>query len=486
MVGSLDITALAGVDLSTTQVVLIAAGGIALAVGAFFAARWAWPHVRGWSRGRQIAAGAASVLVVAAGAYALYTALDRPDDVLNEDVPFKAEKNEKKSTIKAVSWPMYGYDRARTRYLPSKRVNPPFGSSLWSFQAGKLLEFSPVVAGGKLYLTDKDALVRQMDVGTGRVHWKRKVGELNASSPAFADGRLFAVTLEPGDIQALRAKDGKVLWERALPGRSESSPVVYRDKVIVGTEPGTLYALDVRTGKVRWSVDTGGAVKGGASLNNGIAFFGNYAGELWAVDAANGKVKWQTSTQSGSFGRSDRIYSTPAIAFGRVYVGGIANRVYSFNEENGDLAWSKSTGDFVYAGPAVAEVPGAPPTVYIGSVDQNFYALDAKTGSTRWRKHVGGPILGAASIIGRVAYVGVIGPNNGTFGFDADSGKKVFEHELGEYNPVISDGKRLILTGSSALRVFPPHVDKKKKGRQGKGGAEKASEKPADGAGEAE
>jgi hypothetical protein len=108
----------------------------------------------------------------------------------------------------------------------------------------------------------------------------------------------------------------------------------------------------------------------------------------------------------------------------------------------------------VYPSPAVADTRRTEPTVYIGSKDQSFYALDARTGEVRWQKDVGGIVLGAGSVIGEVAYVGVLGPQNGTLGFDAKTGKKVFEHEFGEYNPVISDGKRLYLTGTSGIRAF--------------------------------
>ena len=56
-------------------------------------------------------------------------------------------------------------------------------------------------------------------------------------------------------------------------------------------------------------------------------------------------------------------------------------------------------------------------------------------------------------MLGEVVYVAGLGPNIGTFGFDAKTGKKVFESDLGEYNPVISDGERMYLTGTTA-RAF--------------------------------
>ena len=125
---------------------------------------------------------------------------------------------------------------------------------------------------------------------------------------------------------------------------------------------------------------TGGAVKGALALDDGTVFADNYAGEVYAIDAGNGHVKWTAHTQGGGFLRGGGVYSTPAVAWGRVYLGGLDGRVYSFVEKTGELAWSHSTGAEVYPSPAVAETPHSPPTVYVGSEDKHFYALDAKTG----------------------------------------------------------------------------------------------------------
>lgn len=408
---------------------------------------------RSWSvRRRALVAGGVAVVVAGAGVGG-YLALKRPGDVSNPDAKF-VEEPEKKQVIKTVDWRVYGYDDQRTRYLPTKVVRPPYGGSRWSFNAGKLLEFSPVIANGTLYVIDKDAKVIALRAGTGKVKWDNEVGDLAAASPAYADGTVFAVTLEPGAAVALRARDGKVLWERDLPGRTETSPLVYGKNVIVGSEEGGVYALNRKTGAIDWEASTDGYVKGGLALDDGVLYGANYAGQVFAIRAANGSFVWQSSTSGLSFGRGGSVYSTPAVAFGRVYLGSIDGRVYSFEQDTGEIAWSHSTGDWVYPAPAVADTERAGPTVYIGSKDQNFYALDAETGDVRWQKDVRGIVLGAASVIGEVVYVGVIGPNVGTFGFDAKTGKKVFEHEFGEYNPVISDGRRLYLTGTSGIRAF--------------------------------
>jgi outer membrane protein assembly factor BamB len=437
---------------------------------------------RGWSLWQRIMLVGGAVVIAAGAALALYLGFKRPADVVNPEATFipqeQPQRQGQQQRPRTVDWPVYGYDDARTRYLRTRRVNPPFAASIWSFPAGKLLEFSPIIANDTLYFMDKDALFYAMNTNNGNVKWKRDMGSLNASAPAFRRGRLFAVNLEPGQVFALRARNGRVLWKRDLPGRSESSPVVYKGRVIVGVESGDIFAFDAKSGDVRWQIRTEGEVKAGPALHRGTLYVGNYAGEVLAINASNGDVRWRNGTQGAGFGRTGRIYSTPAVAFGRVYLGSIDGRVYSFEADTGELAWSHSTGDWVYAAPAVADTPNSPPTVYIGSMDQSFYALDARDGSVRWQQNIGSPILGAASVIGETVYVSGIDDGVGTLGFRTRNGNKVFEHELGRYNPAVSDGQRLYLTGASVIRAFEPRRRGNREGRAK--GRDRADGRPQD------
>ena len=99
-----------------------------------------------------------------------------------------------------------------------------------------------------------------------------------------------------------------------------------------------------------------------------------------AVDAKTGKLIWQTGSL-GTGVSGGQFYSTPAVAFGRVYAGNNDDRVYSFDLSDGELAWTYSTGGYAYSAPTVASTKHSPPTVYIGSFDGNIYALNAKDGT---------------------------------------------------------------------------------------------------------
>jgi outer membrane protein assembly factor BamB len=143
------------------------------------------------------------------------------------------------------------------------------------------------------------------------------------------------------------------------------------------------------------------------------------------------------------------------VAFGRVYSGNNDGRVYSYDQQDGTLAWSHSTGGYVYSGPTVANTPTTPPTVYIGSFDGNIYALNARNGETRWSRSAGGQVVGSLSAVGNIVYVAEFS-NGSTNGYDMRTGKQVFHYKTGTYTPVISDGRRIYLVGYSSINALQP------------------------------
>jgi outer membrane protein assembly factor BamB len=207
---------------------------------------------------------------------------------------------------------------------------------------------------------------------------------------------------------------------------------------------------------VRWSTSLRGPVKAAPAYYGGTLYVGDYGGYMNAVDARTGRLKWQSGSLGPGFGGSGAFYSTPAVAFGRVYAGNNDARVYSFNTRDGALAWSHSTGGYAYSGPTVSTTRHAPPTVYIGSFDSNIYALNAKNGEVRWSRGLGGQVIGSLSAIGDIVYVAEF-TNKTTSGFMMRSGRRVFRYPRGTYSAAISDGRRLYVTGYSSITALQPY-----------------------------
>jgi outer membrane protein assembly factor BamB len=426
---------------------------------------------------KKLLLGAAVVLALLVAGGAVFALTRPPADVSNPNVEFDAEPtatevpdeipeepakgSKKPDPLRNFLWAYYGYSKDRRKFLPaSKLLRPPFWR-VWTYPGSVLLEFPPVMAEGKLFLLKNNGALHAIDKRTGKALWKKKLGVLAAASPAYGNGRVFATLLsrgkkKPGAVYALDAKTGKILWKRILPSRSESSPVFDNDRIYFGSESGNVYAIRAGDGAVRWKFKAAGAVKSGLALANGKLFFGDYSGRVYAIRQADGGQVWNTGTKGGAFGlRSGTFYSTPAVAYGRVYIGNTDGKMYSFASSNGKLAWSKGTGSFVYSSPAVAQLPGMKPTVYFGSYDGKFYALDARTGKVRWTHRDGGKISGGATVVGDIVYFSNYGKKD-TTGLGARTGREVFHMGRGAFNPVISDGRTIFLTGYSSLYALRP------------------------------
>jgi outer membrane protein assembly factor BamB len=352
-------------------------------------------------------------------------------------------------------WPTYGFDPARTRYLPTDEVKPPYKVA-WRYDARHLMEYSPIVVDGVVFGIDNNGEAFALKADTGKQLWRRDVATLNASAPAYSDGKLYMSNLEPGQVQALNASNGKVVWRNSLPGRTESSPLVVGNQVIAGCECGQVFAFNKRTGKQLWSTSVGGAVKASPAFANGTVYIGSYSGQMTALRASNGAVRWTASTNG-------RIYATAAVAFGRVFAGTVSGSMYAFDERTGSLDWSTGIGGYLYSAVTAAKTPGTPPSIYFGSYSGTVYALNARTGSVRWSQSAHGPVSGGGSMIGDVFYVGDLKTTQ-TFGFRASNGKLVFASRDGAYNPVISDGRLLYMTGYRVIYALKPGRGKSENG----------------------
>ena len=422
----------------------------------------------------------ALLLLGGAAAIAYFTFIKEPEDVSRPEVEFTAptepepEPPPKKTFGVGFVWPYYGYTPGRTRYLPGVRLRPPF-RRIWSRGGSKLIEFQPVMGKGRLFFQKNNGEVYSISAKTGRVHWRRRLGGLSASAPAWRNGRLFIVENRggaggiagagPAKLIALRASSGKRQWAKKLASASESSPMVIEKRVIVGSQDGTVYGMDSRTGKIRWRYRAGGPVKAAPTYYKGRVYFGDYAGQMTALRARDGKLIWRAGTSGRSFGRAGNFYSTPAVAYGRVYAGNTDGRVYSFAASSGRLAWTRSLGSYVYAAPAVAKIKGLAPAVFIGDYAGGFYALAAQSGRVLWRHQGGAKISGAASVIGNIVYYSSLSARN-TVGLSARTGREVWRFNRGGFNPAISDGKRLFVTGYASVYAFEPRRARRRSERQ--------------------
>lgn len=411
---------------------------------------------------KKLLIGGALALVLVAGGIVAYVLEKRYESRDVEGSPteeFVTTETTETETVaepeipREIVWPFFGYNGERTKAPALFQQRPPY-RVIWTFRAGALLEFPPVIGYKTAYVANNSGRLFALDVRTGKVRWSFRGRRCTASSPALAEETVFQTYLNrppcnaqggqglDGEVVALDARTGKVRWRRSI-GPSESSPVVAHGLVYVGDWRGTVHALNARTGRTRWTFTTDDEVKAGATIAGRRLYIGSYDGRVYALDALTGRELWRASAQ-GRLGGTGNFYSTPAAAYGRVYVGNTDGKVYSYGATSGTLRWSQSTGSFVYSSPAVWKL-----RVYAGSHDRHLYCLDAATGAVKWRFRANGEISGSPTVINERVYFSTV--TGRTYVLDARTGKVEWEWPDGQYTAVVADRRRLYVVGYSKL-----------------------------------
>jgi outer membrane protein assembly factor BamB len=404
-----------------------------------------------------------AVVVIAGVALAGYVyAHNRTGSIYHPHARFVPQANPQlpKRGRERFAWPLYGYTKNHTRYFPAPAdLVPPF-KRVWEIGGGSLREFPPVLSENRIFQLTDDGVLSAVDKYDGKLLWSRTLGALSASAPAVGGDTVYATVLsrasgsEEGRVVALNVANGDIRWSRDLPSRSESSPLLDGGRIYFGSEDGTVYALEAATGRTVWTYHAAGAVKASPTLQNGVLYFGDYSGHVQAISERTGRRLWLASSEGALFG-SGTFYSTAAVIYGRVFLGNTDGRVYAYDAGTGRLDWAYQTGAYVYASPAVTNAPGLGPTIYLGSYDGNFYAINARSGHVDWTFDAGGKISGSATIIGNIVYFSDLGTHH-TYGLGISTGRVLYQAETGAFDPVISDGRRIFLTGYTGLYDLAP------------------------------
>lgn len=110
------------------------------------------------------------------------------------------------------------------------------------------------------------------------------------------------------------------------------------------------------------------------------------ASGLTPADVPKLKLKWAFGLPGGA-----SMYSQPAVAFGRVFVGNDNGVVYSLDAKTGCVYWAYQADMFGRFAPIAAPITGHAGTkyaIFFVTRSTNAYALDAQDGKLLWKSQV--------------------------------------------------------------------------------------------------
>lgn len=373
------------------------------------------------------------------------------------------------------SWSQSGGD-------PSKAIGPlALGSGetrVWSAHiAGggsrAKLAATPVVADGKLFVIDVNAVVHAFNAKTGAKLWDTSIrskdddGRVEFGGGVAVDGdRVYAAT-GIGDVAALSTADGKLIWKVRPGGPLRGSPTISNGQLYVMSQDDQIFAMGEKDGAVIWT-DSGtlqstgvfGVASPAAAQGSVIAGFSS--GELSAYRYENGRVLWGDALSRTSISTSVStlmdIDADPVIDRGRVFAIGEGGRMASYELVTGQRLWELNIG-----GIATPLVAGE--WVFVVTDKAKLLCIARTAGKVRWIAHLPayrkaksksdpirwyGPVLAGGHLIlvstgGMMAFV------------DPGTGAVKTERKIKEpmaLPPIVADNMLYVLTESGQIIAF--------------------------------
>jgi len=221
----------------------------------------------------------------------------------------------------------------------------------------------PIVAYNKVYSASRMGDVIAFDKESGKEVWKVDLSDIN-NERSFWDSRLSALVA--------------------------GGPVAGLNKIFLGTENGDVFALDAETGELVWQAKIRGEVITPPAIDSGILVVNSASGLLKGFDANTGEELWKAQQDVPAL--TLRGISTPVIASGGVVVGSGKGEVGVYILDNGQAGWTSEVGEATGSTELqrVIDVDSAPVVfgdkIYSISARGNLVAIELKSGRISWKR----------------------------------------------------------------------------------------------------
>ncbi|MBU2587981.1 MAG: PQQ-like beta-propeller repeat protein [Alphaproteobacteria bacterium] len=255
------------------------------------------------------------------------------------------------------------------------------------------LAAAPVVGGNKLFAVGTDGVITAFDKNTGARLWSRGDEYLTKDQTpsafgggvSFEAGKLYA-TNGVGDVLAINADTGEVLWKVKPAGPLRGSPTIAFGQLFVMTQDNLVISLNINDGSLVWD-ESGSSTQSGVfgvaapAAGQGTVIAGYSSGELSAYRYENGRVLWSDALArtniSTTVGTVTDIDADPIIDSGRVYALGQGGRMAAYELVTGQRIWELNL-----AGISTPAIAGE--WIFTLTDDARLLAIARSNGRVRW------------------------------------------------------------------------------------------------------
>jgi len=221
-------------------------------------------------------------------------------------------------------------------------VDTKTGREKWRFETKDIIRSTPAVAGGTVFFGSGDHNVYALDAKTGTLKWKVDTFREVVSSPLVVDGTVY-IGSRSSNLYALDAATGQTKWKFFYWTSFVDSSTTMRDGILyVGSSDyQKLFAIKAADGKKVWDFDTEGSSWSTPAVTDKLVYVGavgsksdymTHYGAFFAVDRATGKLVWRYPMSELSNYPTYGVASSPAVDHGFVYFGGLDGTFYAFRQ----------------------------------------------------------------------------------------------------------------------------------------------------------
>ncbi len=257
---------------------------------------------------------------------------------------------------------------------------------------GNRVAAAPVVSGGRVFAMDAKSTVTAVSTG-GAALWSFDLtaafdrgGQVSGGGLAAAGNRVYAAT-GYGELVALDAASGAVVWRQRVDSPVTGAPMVEGETVYVVGRDGGAWAVDAGTGRVRWQsigVPSANGMAGGAApaLAGDLVVFPQSSGELTAARRDTGDRVWVAGLTGQRVGRAyaqgvSEITGDPVVVGNVIYAGTAAGRTVALQADTGETIWNVGEG-------AINPPLVAGGSVFVVNDENRLVRLDAGSGEVIW------------------------------------------------------------------------------------------------------
>lgn len=336
------------------------------------------------------------------------------------------------------------------------------------------LASSPVVGSNKLFAEGTDGVIVAFDKKTGAKLWTRGDDDLTkdqmpsafGGGVSYEAGKVYA-TNGVGEVKALNAETGEVIWKVKPSGPLRGSPTIAFGQLFVMTQDNQLIALNINDGSLVWD-ESGSNTQSGVfgvaapAAGQGTIVAGYSSGELAAYRYENGRVLWTDALArtniSTTVGTITDIDADPIIDSGRVYALGQGGRMAAYELITGQRIWELNL-----AGISTPAIAGE--WIFTLTDDARLLAISRTSGRVRWisqlqrykdEKDKKGPIFWTGPVLagGQLwvassrGEVWKVSAGEGSASLFADVGQSV------SLAPVVADGMLYLLDDSGTIHAW--------------------------------